>query len=480
MADETNVPALPPQGEIVTEAALYATQIALYRNTIAFGGTSNPSTIWNSMLRDDGLAMLYYRELEEKDTDVANALDTLKDAVLERDYEIEPGDDSQLGAEVAEFIKQQIANVSNIDGAIDNILDAPGYGFSVSEMQFDVSMGQASLVEIKDCPQELFLFGDRFQPQIGPLQFLTQPWASSGTPVPEEKFVIYSHRARSRNRMGRPLLRSIFWPSWFKRNMQRLWMQYAEKGPGTAVVRYQDADNLQQRTQAANLAQALIDQVAVGVPEGFEYDKDLLTIARSLDPATYEHFFEAMQKEIVRRILGETLTSFGGDGGKGTQALGDVHADTLDTKAVRICKALQSVLNRQLIRPLVLWNFGPDAPMAKWVYDTKEEEDLTKALAIDQGVQRMGVPVPVSYVRAKYSIPVPAEGEDVLTPNTSAPQPNISETTTSTFAELVHERQALADLKQFDRLTQQLRDESIGLFRTRIQEVADASNPGGR
>lgn len=480
MAEVNAIPALPPSGEIVSETALYNTQISLYRNTLAFGGVRNPSTIWTSMLRDDGTAILYYRELEEKDTDVANALDTLKEAVLERKWSIEPFDDSSQAADVAAFIEQQLARVSNLDGAIDNMLDAAGYGFSVLELNYDVSMGQANLLDIKDCPQELFLFGNRFTPQIGPLQFLEQPMASSGVPVPEEKFMVFSYRMRSRNRMGRPLLRSVFWSSWFKRNMQRLWVQYAEKGPGTAVVRYQDADSLAQKQQAADLAQALIEQVALGVPQGFDYDKELLTLARTMNPATYENFYNAMQLDIVRRVLGETLTSFGGEGGKGTQALGDVHSDTKDTKAIRLCKATQSVINRQLVRPLVLWNYGPDAPMPRWSYDVEEQEDLTKRLAIDAGVQRMGVPLPVSYLRGRYGVPAPAGDEPIAAPNVNAPQVNITDDTRASFSEPGHEDQARSDMAQFDQLAQQLRDESIGLFRTRINEVAGSLKPAVR
>jgi phage gp29-like protein len=478
MDDVNATPPLPPAGEIVSTAALYSTQIALYRNTLAFGGSRNPSDIWSSMLRDDGSAILYYRELEEKDTDVANALDSLKEAVLERDYTIQPADDSSQAADVAEFIQQQLDNVSNLDVTLDNMLDASSYGFSVAEMMFDVSMGQANLEDIKDCPQELFLFGNRYQPQIGPMQFLDSPYASSGKEVPEDKFLIFSYRPRSRNRMGRPLLRSVFWSSWFKRNMQRLWVQYAEKGPGTAVVRYQDSDNPAQKQQAADIAQALIEQVALGVPQGFEYDKELLTIARAMDPAVYEKFYSAMQLDIVRRILGETLTSFGSEGGKGTQALGNVHSQTKDTKAIRLCKATQSVLNRQLIRPLVLWNFGPTAPMPKWKYDIEEPEDLTARLGIDQGMQRMGVPIPVSYLQQRYDVPVPAADEVIAVPNTNAAQPTINETTRENFTENAHEQQALSDMAQFDQLAQELRDDSIGLFRTRITEVADALKPG--
>ena len=475
------VPPLPAPGEIVSAAALYNTQISLYRNTLAFGGIRNPSVIWSSMLRDDGTAILYYRELEEKDTDVANALDTLKVSVLERPHSVTPADDTPLAAEVAAFVEGQLHGVPNFHGALDNLLDAPGYGFSLAELIFDTSAGQASLLDIKDCPQELFLFGDRFQPQIGQLQFLEQPQASSGKLVDENKFLIFSYRPRSRNRMGRPLLRSIFWSSWFKRNMQRLWVQYAEKGPGTAVVRYEDGNSQTQRQQAADLAQALIDQVAVAVPHGFEYDKELLTIARALQPDVFEHFYEAMQLDIVRRILGETLTSFGAEKGRGSQALGDVHSDMLEKKSIGLCRAVASVVNRQLVRPLVLWNYGPAAPMPKWGYQVEQEEDMTKRLNLDKTLQSMGLTFSESYLRNRYEVPSPEAGDVIVQPNPNTPQePAVPDADAASFAEAADTHAAHAEMQQFDQLADQLRSESVDLLQKRVREITDGLNKGGR
>jgi phage gp29-like protein len=513
MADETQVvPPKPPAGEIITERALQLTTYALYRNTQAFGGVRDPSIIWSSMLRDDGSAILYYRELEEKDVDVANALNTLKGSVLERKWNIEPADkDDTKAVEVAQFVKDQIANVENIDLVIDNLLDGPGYGFSVQEMIFDPSEGQAGLLDIRDCPQELFLFGKRYTPQIGPMQFLDSPYAGEGTPVPEEKFLIFSYRARSRNRMGRPLLRTVFWSSWFKRNMLRLWAQYAEKGPGTAVVRYSDAASEQEKQQAAEIARALAESVAVAIPQNFDIEKELLTIARSINPDVYEHFFKAMQLDIVRFILGETLTSFGGEDGKGTQALGDVHADTLQMKTVGLAKAAAAVLNRQLVRPLVLWNFGPDAPMPKWTYDVEEKEDLTERLGVDSGLYEMGVQIPVSYVQERYGIPAPVDGEAVLNkPANVAPAVTIrdgasaafaerssrlrsfiarsrsqgtseAEIRTAIFAEVGNQAHAEAELAEMDRLVAQLQGEALPLLGERSGQIGRVlSQTGGR
>jgi len=132
---------------------------------------------------------------------------------------------------------------------------------------------------------------------------------------------------------------------------------------------------------------------------------------------------------------------------------------------------------RQLIRPLVLWNYGPNAPMPRWSYDVEEQEDLTKRLAIDAGAQRMGVPMPLSYLRERYGIPAPDAQEEIAAPNINAPQVAINDTTRATFSERDLPAQAKADMEQFDQLAQQLRDESIGLFRTRIEEVADSLKP---
>jgi phage gp29-like protein len=485
MADETQaMPAPPQKGQIVSDQALYMSQISLYRNSMAFGGLRNPSEMWSTMVYNHPQAMLLYRELEEKDEDIANCLDTLRLGVLERDRQLTPGDDSQQAAEVVAFIQDQLDNLPEFHTVLDCILDAPGYGFSVQELIFDESEGQASISAINDCPQELFLFGDRYQPQIGQLQFLSQPWAASGAPVPEEKFIVFTYRKRGRNRMGRPLLKSVFWPSWFKRNIQRLWLQYAEKGPGTAVVRYQDADSESERRRAAELAQSIVERTAVGVPATFQIELDLLKSARAMDPAVYQKFFDAMQYSIARKILGETLTSFGNEGGTGAKAQGEVHAETLNTRIVELCRSVADVVNRQLIRPLVLWNFGPQAPMPKWQFDLGEEEDLQQRSQIDAQLQKMGKKFTAGYIAKRYQVPL-VEDEDpddaltpigggAVTPPPDEPDPDDPDADEDDDAKF-HEGER--ELKEVDSIMAQLRDGVDPLLRSRTRRIVDSAIP---
>jgi phage gp29-like protein len=490
------VPPLPPKGEMIPANSLYMQQLSLYRNTFAFGGTRNPTEIWAAMTYNMPQVMAYFREIEEKDEDVADKLDSLKLSVLERARSVQAAtEDDNQAVEVKEFIEAELQKV-DFHNVLDCILDAPGYGFSVQEMIFDVSAGQASLIEISDCPQELFLFGNRFRPQTGNLQLLDNPWMSEGAEVPEQKFLITTYRKRGRNRMGRPLLRGVFWPSWFKRNMQRLWMNFAEKGPGTAVVRYNDPNSEEERQEAAAIAQAIVDNTAIAVPKSFDYDKELLQIARAQDPAVYEKFYQAMQYNIARRILGETLTSFGNEGGTGAKAQGEVHANTLDQRSIELCRSVEMVINTQLIRPLVLWNFGPAAPMPKWGFDLEEEEDLQKRLTIDAGLQKMGKKFTAGYIADRYDVPlvakVPAadgddantgdsEGEEpdtVLKPASApaaVPQPAAQPVQESEFSE--NEEQARREMTEFDKLFDQLRDDATGLLKERVGEIARAAAP---
>jgi len=432
------------------------------------------------MTYNQATTMAYYRELEEKDSDVANCLDSLKMSVTKRQRSVAPANDKDSRAvDTMEFIEAQLAAV-DFDAVLDCILDAAGYGFSVQELMFDVSAGQASLTGIDDCPQELFLFGDRFRPQVGPLQLLESPWASSGAEVPENKFLITTYRKRGRDRMGRPLLKEVFWDSWFKRNVLRFWLKFAEKGPGTAVVRYADSSDPEQKQLAADLAQSIVDGTAVGVPANFQIELELLKTARAQDPAVYQKLKEHHQYSIARRILGETLTSFGNEGGTGSKAQGDVHADTFDSRSMSLCSAVEKVVNLQLVAPLVLWNFGPDAPMPVWSLDKKQKQDLLQRINIDATAQRMGKKIPVGYMNTTYQIPL-AQGEDaedpndVLVPNAAAPNVAITDQARASFSE--GKDQAAGELKQFDALFADLAAKSRRVMKARIGELAAEARP---
>jgi len=465
-------PAPPEKGALLSPEILFLNEGSTYRLGSAFAGTADPTAVWQKMITNSFDAILYYRELEEKDEDVGDAVDEMKLSVTKRAWQVLPKDDSAKAIDAANFIKAQIDSLKCWDNAVNSILDAPFYGYSVQEMIFDVSSGQVSLLDIRDCPQELFRFAPVNYPQIGPLR-MSNYIGDDGVPVPEQKFIVYSSRMRAGNRMGRPLMRNIYWPSWFKRNLLRLWMRLAEKGPGTAVVKYNEGAADKEKRDALASAEAIINSVAIAVPSNFEVVQELLTGARTQNPDVYAKLHDKLEEKIYRRIVGSTLTSHGSSEGKGTQALGNVHAETKDQRSVEFTRRLNRVLNDSLVRNLVLWNFGPDCPMPTLGYEVENEEDLVERMNIDKGAQEMGVPITSKYMHTKYGIPQPEEGDTILVPQVGASSP-AALASQPQFSD-GRDKQVKEEFAAFDTLMNQFRDESLADAKQRLQQVTAAA-----
>lgn len=119
-------------------------------------------------------------------------------------------------------------------------------------------------------------------------------------------------------------------------------------------------------------------------------------------------------EQVSKAILGQTLTS---DSGGGSYAQSKTHNDVRHDLTVADCKAIAATLRRDLIRPLVLYNFGEDKRIPYLRFDAEESEDLTQtATVIGTLIREAGLKVPTSYIYKKFSIPKPEGDEEVATP----------------------------------------------------------------
>jgi phage gp29-like protein len=140
-----------------------------------------------------------------------------------------------------------------------------------------------------------------------------------------------------------------------------------------------------------------------------------------------------------------------------------------------------SVINRQIVRPLVLWNYGPTAPMPSWEFDLEEAEDLEVRLTIHSGLQRMGKNFTVGYISDRYDTPIAGteDPEAIIAPNVNAPQVQITDRTVAGFSEGSRSH-VEGELKQFDQVLAGLQKEAAGLLAERVREVTAAVTPPGK
>ena len=88
------------------------------------------------------------------------------------------------------------------------------------------------------------------------------------------------------------------------------------------------------------------------------------------------------------------------------------------------CKALAATLRRDLIRPLVLFNFGEDKRIPYLRFDCEEAEDLKETVEIyEKLICNIGLKIPTSHLYKKFSVPKPEESEEVATPPKASMMP---------------------------------------------------------
>lgn len=78
--------------------------------------------------------MELFEEMEEKDPHLFSQLQTRKNAVTGLDFEVIPFGDEPLDKEIADFIEEQLNGIESFEDVENDLLDAIGKGFAVSEI----------------------------------------------------------------------------------------------------------------------------------------------------------------------------------------------------------------------------------------------------------------------------------------------------------------------------------------------------------
>ena len=424
-------------GEILASDNLGAYQ-GIYGGMYSLLGTNDPSLIWEQLKYNPWVSMGIYDDMEEKDSTIFSCLESRKTNVLSYDQNVIPASDAIADKRIAEFIEEtlkmyfgsssgdmQDANESPFDSFLYEALDAVGKGVAVGEIIYKEAKDRVYIEEIKFKPQHLFAFGDSklasystasmMYPQTGHLS-LRQGVMIENMPLdgelPENKFFVFSYRARYGNRWGSPVLRKVYWQSWIKRNSIKQWLRYQEKGSGVVIARYNDGSAEAEMVTAQDAATAVQEESAVAVPKKFLLE--VHEMVRNIGSSHKELVDDFCNSEITKAILGGTLTSRGSDGG-GSRALGEVHERKENKISEADAKALEAVVNKNLIRPLVLYNFGPVAkcPMWKIAYEPQENID-SKAARFAVARTEIGLPLSKTQIREELELDAPRDEEDAL------------------------------------------------------------------
>lgn len=390
-----------------------------------------------------------FEEMEEKDAHLYSLLQTRKNSVLGLNWTLLPYSDDPKDLKVLEFIQQALEFEGFEDSLLD-LLDAIGKGYSALEIMWEVSEGNAWARNLQHVPAKRFVFDD-----YGRIRLRTEEELVRGIPLVPDKFVLHLYKARSGHPSRSGILRVCAWMYLFKIYGVKDWVTFAEVyGMPLRLGKY-DASSTQEDKDSLIQAVSQLGSDAAGIISKSTEIEFVEAIKGNSN--IFQTLCSFCNTEMSKAILGQTLTSEVGS--SGSYAASKTHNEVRQDLIEADCKALAETLRRDLIRPLVRFNFGEDAahrlPYIKFHYeppeDLKAEADTYKVL-----IQDIGLPVATEHLYEKFGVPKPKDGQELLQTKT-APM-NVG-----AFKDTSVNKPSLKPQQQIDRMADQMLLDSVAV-----------------
>lgn len=352
-----------------------------------------------------------YRDMLDKDPDLRATVERRVNTVAGKPWEVMPFDESDAATAQAEFVSGALDMLPNFTDVRRRILAATAFGFSVNEPIWAIGDdGMVYLVDVKDKPNELFAFAIDDQR----LLYRKSAFDMDYTDVPPHKSILCQYQATGDNPYGSALMKSVYFYYWFKINAMRFWAIATEKYGMPSVIGQLPANVTEAaREQFIEDLNNITKSTAMAISTDVASIKLLEAIRPVADP--FAAFIRYIEEKYSWLILGGTFTG-GQTNASGSRASEQVHADATDDIVQYDAEMLMAVIQRDIIKPLIDFNFPPNAVLGYPTFNIKFEpekdrlaivEVMTKAVAV-------GLEIPQSWAYEQLNIPMPIDGEPVL------------------------------------------------------------------
>jgi len=352
-----------------------------------------------------------FLDMEEKDGHILTEMSKRKRALLTVGWSIEPPRNASAAEKKqAEYVEEVLRDCDNLEDMIVDALDAIGHGFSCIELEWERLGKEWVPKTFNQRPQSWFQLDRETRSQIR-----LRNDTVDGEELWPFGWMVHVHKAKSGYLARSGLHRVLAWPFLFKNYSVRDLAEFLEiYGIPLRLGTYPSGASDDEKSTLLRAVSSIGHAAAGIIPEGMMIDFKEAAKGAS-DP--FEFMVEWCERTQSKVILGGTLTTQA-DGKTSTNALGNVHNEVRHDLLVADARQLASTLTTSLVYPILALNKGGIADRRRcprFVFDTTEPEDMKLiADSIPQLVDA-GVQIPVHWANEKLGIPVPAEGEAVLT-----------------------------------------------------------------
>lgn len=328
------------------------------------------TTVWNSsdnldsqyapfnpddLYQRDGDYSTYDLMLDDDQIDVA--LQLKKDLVLGSGFDFTAGDEGQ--EEIIKDLHKSFTDECQcpFEDKLEEVLTAYEFGFSMSEKLFRKREdGTIAFFDLKTRHPNTWLF---YQDIHGNIDRMVQRGGSSSSDIEiknHDSMLHYINRPRFQNVYGRSDLRSCFAAWTIKKEIVKFKAIFLEKAASpTPVGRYETNTPATAVDAVFDALKKLQTRSALMVPESVKLE----FLEAKNDGEVFIKAINLFNMFISRALFIPDLLGFSGsETAGGSFALGKEHMGLFFRHINRRRRTLETMVNRNLIRPIILYNFG--------------------------------------------------------------------------------------------------------------------------
>ncbi|MGB4864340.1 MAG: DUF935 domain-containing protein [Hyphomicrobium sp.] len=344
-------------------------------------------------------------EMEERELHYIAVLGTRKRAITGLPIVIEAASEGSKDQEIAHVVRE-LCEEPILRDLIDHMTDAIGKGYAVSEILWDTSANEWRPASFRDRDPRHFTFDRLTQREVR----LIDASVPDGVPLAPFKFVRHVPRLKSGIPIRSGLAKPAAWAFIFKGYTLKDWMAFCEVfGMPLRIGRYGPQATEEDRRRLLTAVRNIGTDAAAIVPEGMSIEFAEVKGGNTRDPV-FSGFAQYLDAQVSKLVLGQTMTTDNGSSMAQAKVHEHVRLDILEADA----RQLVATINRDLIRPYVDLNFGPQKFYPRFTLPVASPEDL-KGLADNVAkLIPLGLRIGEGQLRDRFGFSDPEEGEVVL------------------------------------------------------------------
>lgn len=326
----------------------------------------NPDDLWQK----NGDYSIYEDML--KDDQVSVALNLKKDLTLGSGWSIIQGEDGQeeIVQEIEKALKKDLYQC--FDDVLDEIISAYEFGFSGSEKIYQKQEdGKITLKSIKTRHPNTWLI---HQDKHGNIEKFEQQGASDNVFLKPSSVLHFVNQPKYSNPYGRSDLRACY-AAWFvKRQIIRYYAIFLEKAASpTPIGKYPKGTNPNDVDDLFSTIKKFQAKTAMVIPEEIEVE----FLEASSNGEAYTKGINIFNMFIGRALVIPDLLGFqGSETSGGSHSLGRDQMGVFFKHIGRRRKRLEDLVNKEIIGPMLDFNYGEMDNPPRFQFNQLEEDDI--------------------------------------------------------------------------------------------------------